>query len=91
MLIHQENSYALSSLWCTDRRETQSREPVNEGKNPPAYIKEWSQVLSLEWLPRQLVWNDKNNFTLCPTTSCNQAGNNPTPFTHYKSQSLPSC
>jgi hypothetical protein len=38
MLIHREKSYALRSQWCTGSRETQSREPVNEGENLPVYM-----------------------------------------------------
>jgi hypothetical protein len=35
MLIHQRNLYAPRSRQCTGRREAQSREPVNKGKNFP--------------------------------------------------------
>jgi hypothetical protein len=35
MLIQRPNLYAPRSRLCTGRREAQSREPVNKGKNLP--------------------------------------------------------
>jgi hypothetical protein len=55
ILIHRQNSYVPHSRRCTGRREEQSYEPVNKGKNLRVY-EELSDVLRLSLF---LVWRRK--------------------------------